>query len=121
MSMRSSLPAAAVTALALAFGAGCGDDEPGTPVTAGDEATPTQEQQAAADGKQLFSDTCGGCHTLKAAGTNGQVGPVLDEVKPNEDVVLTAIQQGPGTMPENLLEGEEAEAVAKYVADNAGN
>ena len=32
-----------------------------------------------------------------------------------------AIEQGPSVMPENLLQGAEADAVAKYVADNAGS
>ncbi len=54
------------------------------------------------------------------AGTNGQVGPNLDELRPDVDTVLTAIEVGPGQMPENLLQGEEARQVAEYVVANTG-
>ena len=115
-------------ATALAF-AGCGgDDEPPGTGASGDQtetAAPPETtggggEQAAAEGKQLFTDTCGGCHTLADAGTDGQVGPVLDEVRPDKDRVLAAIESGPGTMPPNLLEGEQADAVATYVSEVAG-
>jgi mono/diheme cytochrome c family protein len=115
-------------ALALAFGAGCGGGEPGEPadsgVTSGGGAQTQQTQTQAAGGgaeaRTTFANTCGGCHTLKAAGTNGNVGPNLDELKPDEQLVVQTIKRGPGVMPENLLQGAEAQAVAKYVAENAG-
>ena len=72
------------------------------------------------DGAELFTNTCGGCHTLSAAGTDGQTGPDLDDVQPSRDEVLTAIEEGPGVMPEKLYEGADAEAVADYVSENAG-
>ena len=78
---------------------------------------------ALAKGKQLFTQTCGTCHTLANAGTNGQVGPVLDQIKPNEQRVLNAIKNGglgSGTMPANLYSGKDAQAVAKYVSSVAG-
>ena len=34
---------------------------------------------AAPDGRALFVDRCGGCHTLADAGTSGNVGPNLDD------------------------------------------
>lgn len=117
--------ATALTAAALAA-AGCGgDDEEADTGTAGGGETTTTEQtappaEASADGKQLFSNTCGGCHVLSAAGTSGQTGPNLDELKPDADRVKEAIAEGPGIMPENLYEGAEADAVAQYVADSAG-
>jgi sulfite dehydrogenase len=78
---------------------------------------------ALAQGKTLFTQSCGSCHTLKDAGTAGQVGPVLDQIKPNMQRVLNAIKKGglgSGTMPANLYTGKDAQAVAKYVSSVAG-
>ena len=75
---------------------------------------------AAINGKQLFTQTCGGCHTLSKAGTNGTVGPNLDELKPSKETVAAQIKNGGGGMPAGLLEGDEADAVATYVSENAG-
>jgi cytochrome c6 len=76
-----------------------------------------------AQGKQLFQQNCGTCHTLADAGTNGKIGPPLDPLKPDEQVVLGAIRNGgtgSGTMPANIVTGEDAEAVATYVSSVAG-
>jgi cytochrome c oxidase subunit I len=87
---------------------------------------PTKQAPAggAASGVALFSQTCGACHTLAAAGTSGTVGPNLDQLKPTEATVLRAIQiggTGDGRMPPNLYSGAQAQAVANYVASTAGN
>ena len=118
------------TALVLVFASGCGGDEPTVTEEPAAEQTPAAEGEtppaetegdtAEVAGQEQFVNTCGGCHVLADAGTNGQVGPNLDELAPDVDTVLTAIQVGPGQMPENLLEGEEARQVAEYVAANAG-
>jgi mono/diheme cytochrome c family protein len=97
--------------------AGCGGDDDGG--GGGDGGGAATEEQAGSPA-EVFSSTCGNCHTLKSAGTEGQVGPNLDELAPDEGRVRQAISQGPGVMPENLLDGAQADAVAKYVADNAG-
>jgi cytochrome c6 len=76
-----------------------------------------------AQGKQLFQQNCGTCHTLADAGTNGKVGPVLDQVKPDKQRVLSAIKNGglgSGTMPANIVTGKDAQAVATYVSTVAG-
>ncbi len=120
-----------VTALVLVFAAGCGGEEPATTTEPAAEPTPAAESEtpaagesgadtAAVAGQERFVTTCGGCHVLADAGTNGQVGPNLDELAPDVDTVLTAIEVGPGQMPENLLEGEEAREVAEYVAASTG-
>ena len=75
--------------------------------------------------KELFADNCGACHTLAAAGTDGVVGPSLDEIitqGPAEAPrVLSAIDNGlGGRMPKGILLGEEAKQVAAFVAAYAG-
>jgi cytochrome c553 len=78
---------------------------------------------AVAAGKQIFTQSCGTCHTLADAGTSGRVGPVLDEVKPSKALVLSALKKGglgSGTMPANIVTGKDAENVADYVSSVAG-
>jgi cbb3-type cytochrome c oxidase subunit III len=97
-------------------------------------------------GQQLFTASCGSCHTLQAAGTSGTIGPNLDnafaasvaEGYPQssiENLVLDQIRLGSGSvatyttnkkftvqqpMPANILEGQDAIDVAAYVASVAG-
>jgi cytochrome c6 len=78
---------------------------------------------ASAEGKQIFTQSCGTCHTLADAGTNGNVGPVLDKLKPDKQRVLNAIKNGgagSGAMPAGIVSGKEADAVATYVSSVAG-
>jgi mono/diheme cytochrome c family protein len=87
---------------------------------------PASEQQ----GLELFQINCGACHTLAAAGTDGLIGPNLDEllgtgpksadaVKGNLARVLSAIQDGRGgRMPKGILQGAQARMVAEFVAEN---
>jgi len=86
-------------------------------------ATGAPKPAAAAPGKAQFASTCGGCHTLKDAGTSGSVGPNLDQLKPSEALVKSAIAKGgagSGQMPPGLLSGADADQVAAYVANAAG-
>lgn len=75
-------------------------------------------------GRFLFGNACGSCHTLAAAETVGKVGPNLDQLRPPKSLVLDALakgrQDGNGTMPANLLYGNDAEAVADFVGKVAG-
>jgi len=83
----------------------------------------SSSSNASAQGKLIFTQTCGTCHTLKDAGTSGNVGPVLDQVKPDKARVESAIEKGglgSGQMPAGLLQGKEEEAVAEYVSSVAG-
>lgn len=80
-------------------------------------------EAASAEGKQIFSQSCGTCHTLGDAGTSGSVGPNLDDLAPDKARVQRAIENGgagTGAMPANIVTGQEAEAVADYVASVAG-
>jgi mono/diheme cytochrome c family protein len=78
---------------------------------------------AAPDGKQVFTTAgCAGCHTLKAAGATGTVGPNLDQVKPTEAKVEHQVTVGGGAMPafKGRLTPAEIKAVAKFVSSTAG-
>jgi cytochrome c oxidase subunit II len=101
---------------------------------AGSGASTDQDNaNAGADGADLFATNgCGGCHTLKAAGTNGQTGPNLgtalkgqsaamikeDIVNPNK--VITK-GYGANIMPPNFgdsLSPAEIDALVKYLQDS---
>jgi mono/diheme cytochrome c family protein len=92
-------------------------------------------------GQSLFQTNCGTCHTLYAAGTDGNYGPNLDELlAPNgpaegdtakktieqlEGRVLNAVENGvngstPGRMPGGILNEQQAKEVSKFVASVAG-
>jgi cytochrome c553 len=75
-------------------------------------------------GKALFKRTCASCHTLDAVNARGVTGPDLDTIgKVTKGRVLSAIKVG-GTgqkrMPSGLLQGSDAEDVALYVSQVAG-
>ncbi len=98
---------------------GGADASPGSTV-------PADNQQ----GLQIFQINCGSCHTLAAAGTDGQIGPNLDQllgtgaksaqvVKGNYDRVLSDVMNGVGgRMPKELVQGDQAKLVASFVANN---
>ena len=60
---------------------------------------------------------CGVCHTLQAAGSKGQIGPNLDQLKPTTPQIINCCTNGIGVMQawEGILTDEEIEAVAYYV------
>lgn len=85
------------------------------------------------NGKALFVQNCGNCHTLERAGTQGAQGPNLDEAfgparsdglgeQTVQGVVreqISQVQAG-SIMPEDLVVGQDAQDVAAYVAEVAG-
>ncbi len=75
-------------------------------------------------GRELFGQRCANCHTLKAANAVAQVGPNLDNLRPNKALVLTTIHTGKaagnGQMAADLVEGQDAEDVASFVAKAVG-
>ena len=120
--MRLFVAAALVALTALATGCGT-------------EGLPTEGN--ATQGKEIFSSSkgqCSACHVLADAGSKGTVGPNLDDAFAGSReegfekstiaaVVLDQIYyptEGSG-MPAKLVTGEDAEAVAAYVADVAGD
>jgi mono/diheme cytochrome c family protein len=100
----------------------------------GDQSVPADLKS----GQSLFQTNCGTCHTLYAAGTDGNYAPNLDELlapsgpaegKELEQVesrVLNAVENGvdssttPGRMPGGILNEEQAKEVAEFVAHTAG-
>tara|TARA_Y100000310_G_scaffold210378_1_gene211006 strand:+ start:394 stop:741 length:348 start_codon:yes stop_codon:yes gene_type:complete len=60
---------------------------------------------------------CGVCHTLQAAGSEDQIGPDLDKLKPQMNKIIAVVTNGIGVMQawEGILSYEEIEAVAYYV------
>jgi len=73
-------------------------------------------------GAKVFATAgCAGCHTLKAAGSKGQVGPNLDELKPNKDTVAHQVRVGGNGMPSfgSRLSDTQIDQVATFVADAA--
>jgi cbb3-type cytochrome c oxidase subunit III len=90
-------------------------------------------------GRQLFNAHCGTCHVLAQAASTGTQGPNLDDafaaaraVGMDSDTIKGIVRAQvhrpqdvngdyPGvTMPANLLEGNDLEDVAEYVAQVAG-
>lgn len=92
-------------------------------------------------GQSIFQTNCGNCHTLYAAGTDGNFAPNLDEllaptglpseetaqqtIESTEKRVINAVEKGvnsstPGRMPAGILNDQQAEEVARFVANTAG-
>jgi mono/diheme cytochrome c family protein len=65
---------------------------------------------------------CGSCHTLRAAGANGQLGPDLDSLRPGFAAVRAKVEAGGGGMPSfsGQLSPAQIRDVAAFVAQNAG-
>jgi mono/diheme cytochrome c family protein len=79
-----------------------------------------EEAPAAVDGKAVFTDNCGSCHTLSTAGTSGTTGPNLDDVSLDAAAIEGIVRDGRGGMPAlgGNLSDDEIAAVAAFVAGN---
>ena len=110
-----------VAALAVA---GCGSEGFDLPADA------TEQERL---GAMIFDQRCSACHTFDPVGAQGSAvnvnqreykdGPNFNERKEEYDQVLYAIRNGgfsSGPMPQNIVVGEEAEAVAAFVAKYSG-
>ena len=76
-------------------------------------------------GLEIFNEIagCAGCHTLKAAGSEANIGPNLDTVSLTEESVKDMVTHGLGVMPaygEGILTKEEIDIVSFYVANSSG-
>lgn len=81
-----------------------------------DQTEPIDE----AEGRALFQKSCRACHSLADARAAGVFGPDLDLLQPDADRVREQIEDGGGGMPDDLLDGADADLVARYVAQVAG-
>jgi cytochrome c553 len=113
--------------ITAALVAGCGGDDGGGGGGQSPQATSTQgggNRQASAQGKQVFTQNCKGCHTLADAQATGKVGPNLDDLKPDRGRVRRQVITGgkPGGMPafKGKLTNAQINAVAQYVSSVAG-
>tara|TARA_Y100001970_G_C14097595_1_gene783583 strand:- start:458 stop:721 length:264 start_codon:yes stop_codon:yes gene_type:complete len=74
-------------------------------------------------GKNIFLEkgNCATCHALADANSNADIGPNLNQIKPDIGRVILAVTNGIGVMPayEGLLSSQEIEAVAKYVSEKS--
>lgn len=113
---RLAAPAAALLAVFVAAGCGTGGISKGGDVSAG---------------KALFISDCGSCHTMADAGSQGTIGPNLDNAfgpskrqgydeSTIQQVVRDQIELASPPMPTNLVRGADADSVAAYVAQCAG-
>jgi plastocyanin/predicted Ser/Thr protein kinase len=79
-------------------------------------------------GRELFTRSCAGCHTLAATGATGRIGPNLDvrvgqqvgDLRARDVLVESTIEEGRdrglGKMPARLYQGADAREVASFVA-----
>ena len=71
-------------------------------------------------GKEVFLEAgnCAACHTLSDAGSIAEIGPNLNQIRPQVQTILMSVRNGIGVMPamEGILTDEEIEAVAHYVS-----
>jgi mono/diheme cytochrome c family protein len=97
----------------------------------GSEGLQVSSDEPDYEGAELFVQRCSGCHTLSAAGAQGSAnrefrnqGPNLDQRVETPEDVLFAIRNGGfsgAIMPQNIVTGDEAQAVADFVAEYAGS
>ena len=117
----------AMISAVLVFGVEKKEAEPAAEVTtaaatttagATTTAPPAAGQGDAAAGKAVFASAgCNACHTLKAAGATGTVGPNLDQLKPPYDKIVHQVEVGGGPMPafKGTLSAKQIQDVSAFV------
>ena len=92
--------------------------EANNPSQPGTVLPPQYANGDAAAGKDIFATKgCATCHTLKAAGATGTIGPNLDEAKPSEALIADRVVNGKGAMPpfKTQLSDKQIADVVAYV------
>jgi len=98
----------------------------GTQATEAKAEAPRANADATSEGRRLFTGgttpSCAVCHTLRDASGSGNIGPDLDELKPDAARVANAVQKGFENMPAfgHVLSPAQIDTLARYVAGAAG-
>lgn len=100
-----------------------GGSEEGEGASSGDEDTSTENGNSESDGGTVdvaaaeasFNQSCASCH---GENLDGRTAPGLKNVgqEMNKEEILAQIKNGGGGMPKNLIEGDEAQNVAAWLA-----
>jgi len=74
------------------------------------------EEVVAEDPEEIFANSCASCH---GGDLTGGAGPDLTSVGSDhsKEDILSVIDEGQGAMPAGLIQGEEAEEVAAWLAE----
>ena len=122
---KASTAALALAAAMLPLTALAGND-PATEAANAAERAALVDEVVMEAGRTIFTEAaepqCAICHTLADAGAEGEIGPVLDDMKPSASQVFAAVKSGLGVMPsyQGVLTQEEMRNVALYVAAASG-
>jgi len=120
---------AVLFALMLVLAACGGGNDAGNNDAANNDAANNTEENAAnnnendggtvdsAAAEDAYKSSCASCH---GQDLSGGAGPDLTDVGSNlsADEIETVIEEGQGSMPGGLLSGDEATAVAEWLADH---
>jgi mono/diheme cytochrome c family protein len=109
-------------AIAVLTAAACGGSSSGGGSGGSSGGGSTGSQSNSAGAKVFANAGCKNCHTLKAAGAKGTVGPNLDQLQPSAGLVSKQVNSGGGVMPsfKGKLSPKQIKAVADYVSSVAG-
>jgi cytochrome c6 len=120
---RSAAIVASAAAVALFAGCGSSSDSSGSSTSnsggsSSSSSSGTKLITTASTGKAIFQGAgCVSCHTLADAGSNGNIGPNLDQSKPSEAEAVDKVTNGSGSMPsfQGRLSAAQIKTVAEYV------
>jgi cytochrome c551 len=77
----------------------------------------TTETTSVGDAQKIYNQKCSSCH---GGNLEGGFGPALEKIgaKLSKDEILNVINNGKGSMPPGIINDDEAEAVAEWLANN---
>ncbi len=102
---------AAIFGATLVLGACGGGNDAGS-----DDGATGDDTASAVDAEAVFQQSCASCH---GGNLEGASGPALDSIGADlsEGEIHDIIENGQGGMPGGLIEGDDADAVAAWLAD----